>query len=177
MIRWTTYHTVSSITLVSVRIVHMRVCALDAVRQDNHDNGLCKPTAVSQPRLEGRDGADDKLKCMRDLEDKQPENRQGLLGTMARWSLTVLWGNDKIGLKYSTCKMKTYVVFPPKKRCHKMSSGHLRWSVSDVLFCLSRCLVGMPSDRLWQETVCVLEWWKWWCGTMWWNDVCLTSSS
>lgn len=44
--------------------------------------------------------------------------------------------------------------------------------------CCSLCdsvRLGMPVDRLWQETVCVLEWWKWQCGTIRWEDFCFTS--
>lgn len=38
--------------------------------QDNQGNRLCEPALVSQPRLEGRDAAGDKLTCMRDQADK-----------------------------------------------------------------------------------------------------------
>lgn len=70
---------VYSLTCLSVTIQRTHVCVCvraacapnsDAMRQDNQGNSLCKPTAVSQPRLEGRDGADDKLTCMRDQADK-----------------------------------------------------------------------------------------------------------
>jgi len=43
------------------------------MRQDNRDS-LWKADAVSQPRLGGRDVADDELTCMSDRADKEPEN-------------------------------------------------------------------------------------------------------
>lgn len=48
------------------------MCALssEVMRQDNQGNSLCKPHAVSQLRLEGRDVADAKLSCTRDHADK-----------------------------------------------------------------------------------------------------------
>lgn len=52
--------------------LHVCQCVLssNAMRQDNQTYCLCKPTAVRQPRLEGRDAADDKLTGMRDQADK-----------------------------------------------------------------------------------------------------------
>lgn len=56
---------------------------------------------------------------------------------------------------------------------HPCSSGLA--GISAVLFSLWQCLSGMPVDRLRQETVCVLEWWKWQCATIRWRDFCFTS--
>lgn len=52
-------------TIQRCACVCVRACALsgNVIRQDNQGNSLSKPTALSQPRLEGRDVADDKLTC------------------------------------------------------------------------------------------------------------------